>query len=31
MNKFCDCKRCVKLRKTKGLVLGTRNMGFFYD
>jgi hypothetical protein len=29
-NRFCDCKRCVKLRK-KGLVLGTRREGYFMN
>lgn len=28
-HRFCDCKRCVRLRKREGLVLGTRVMGFW--
>lgn len=33
MNKdrFCHCKRCRTLRKRKGVVLGTRRLGFFYE
>lgn len=29
MNNFCNCSRCRILRKTKGVVLGTRRMGYF--
>lgn len=30
-NQFCHCKPCVKLRKRKGLVLGSRRQGCFYN
>lgn len=29
MTRFCDCYTCRKLRKRKGLVLGSRRMGFW--
>jgi hypothetical protein len=29
MDKFCNCSRCRSLRKRKGVVLGTRRMGYF--
>ena len=31
MTRFCNCKRCKRLRKEKGVVLGSRNMGFWLN
>lgn len=28
-DRFCQCRRCRKLRREKGVVLGGRNMGFW--
>lgn len=29
-NRFCHCKRCKRIRKTEGKVLGSRRMGFWF-
>jgi hypothetical protein len=29
MDKFCNCNRCRNLRRRKGVVLGSRRMGYF--